>query len=470
MQTSEKFWVVERDGNQKIKNIIIDELRLIEFLNGSGYLKYYVGSNLQSILIYNNGGIIEECSTSKIQDYLLKTAKDQSIWQLESTEKRLLEAELIHKRSSLFTHKYFSNLRVMKKPMIKDGVDYSLIPFKNGILKIEKDIIQLLDYNDYHFNIWKDQVIDKNFEFNEGESDFEKFAKNISGTNDKRFESLQSAIGYLVYSFKNSSIQKAIVFSDEVINIYGEPEGRTGKTLIGKAISQVRNIAEFDGKSFSTKAGFAFQKVTPSTQILFFNDVVHNFNIEQLFTVISDGIEINKKFKDPITIPYQDSPKVLITTNYSVLGRSASYRDRMFEIALVPYYSDTHKPIDDFGKPFFSNEWDSKDWNKFYSFIVRSVQLFLKKGLLSFENEMIQKKKNLQEFGVELYEYFNIIKPRINYYKKDLYDGFRNYTENRIQIPQITFTKRLQQYAESKGWEIETHESNGKSFIEFKER
>jgi phage/plasmid-associated DNA primase len=77
-----------------------------------------------------------------------------------------------------------------------------------------------------------------------------------------------------------------------------------------------------------------------------------------LFSIITDGITIEQKNKDEIHISYNESPKVVISTNFSISGVDDSTLDRQFIIEFSDYYNKAHRPVDDFGKPFFGS------WNR----------------------------------------------------------------------------------------------------------
>ena len=67
-------------------------------------------------------------------------------------------------------------------------------------------------------------------------------------------------------------------------------------------------------------------------------------------------MELKKKYKDNLFIPFEKSPKIALTTNYTINGESGSYRRRKFEFEVAPTYSAGFSPRDKFGGNFFE-EW-----------------------------------------------------------------------------------------------------------------
>lgn len=92
------------------------------------------------------------------------------------------------------------------------------------------------------------------------------------------------------------------------------------------------------------------------------------------------------KGKQAFQIEFEESPKFLITTNWLVRydENDASTNARFVEYKIKPYYNQTNTPVDEFGKLFF-DDWDSVEWNKFYSYIFRCVHLFLNRGLIKIK-------------------------------------------------------------------------------------
>lgn len=129
---------------------------------------------------------------------------------------------------------------------------------------------------------------------------------NICREDVERFNSLRSAIGYLLHTYKDVALTKAIVFIDEVMS--DGANGRSCKSLVGVAISKIRKTLRIGARNFNFKNTFAFQAVTLDTAIIEFNDAEKKFPFDRLFTVITDGISVEKKNKDQITISFAESP------------------------------------------------------------------------------------------------------------------------------------------------------------------
>jgi hypothetical protein len=175
------------------------------------------------------------------------------------------------------------------------------------------------------------------------------------------------------------------VINDEVIS--NNPQGGTGKGIFVNAIGKMKNLVTLDGKSFSFEKSFPYQLISTDTQVLTFDDVKKKFDFERLFSVVTEGITVEKKNRDAFKIPFEASPKIVITTNYAIKGTGNSFERRKWEIEFTNYYSKDYTPEDEFGRLLFS-DWDEDEWLRFDNYMISCLQLYLKKGFIksSFTN------------------------------------------------------------------------------------
>jgi hypothetical protein len=308
------------------------------------------------------------------------------------------------------TQKYFKDdyLNILSESNIffkEDTIDTGYIYFRNAAVKVTNDNIELIDYLELDGFVWKKHIIDFDFKITDNVNcDFSKFIELISNKNSDKVNSITSTIGYLMHSFKTSANNKAIILNDETIS--ENPNGGSGKGIFWNALSKVKRVSDINGKSFSFEKSFPYQTVSADTQILVFDDVQKNFKFENLFSVITEGITLEKKNKDAIKIPVSRSPKIIITTNYTVGGVGGSFERRKWEIEFSSYFSHKHTPLNEFGRMFF-DEWNNKEWLNFYNYMVKCMQMYLVNGLVSYEYVNLEIRKYIKETSFEFYEWAN---------------------------------------------------------------
>ena len=163
-----------------------------------------------------------------------------------------------------------------------------------------------------------------------------------------------SAIGYLLMQAKDKSVTKAVVAMDGKQSEVGKSNGRTGKSLVGDALSLIIPSVYIPGKAKDMEGdSFLWTEITDKTRMVFIDDVRVNFNFEFLFPNITGDWKVNYKGGGRITIPFSQSPKIYIPTNHALNGRGSSFTARKWLIAFSDYYNENRQPIHDFGCLFF---------------------------------------------------------------------------------------------------------------------
>ncbi len=452
-----KFWVRE---NEKIK---ISRIRFKKFLESEGFCKYKIESNHLFVRVENN--IVEEIDSIDVKEFVMNYLERMATEEFEGTNRNEIIEALIKSANQLFTQQFLEFLITRNIEFNKDTFDTGYFYFKNGFVEVSISRIDFHNYKNINKHIWKKQIIDRNFVESSRRSVFEDFLFNVCRSEVKRYEALKSAIGYLLHTYKDPSITKSIVFIDEKLS--DGAFGRSGKGLVIKSISKVRNVVVEDGRNFNPSKNFAFQRVKANTNIIGFEDIREKFPFERLFSIITDGITIERKNKDEIHIGYSESPKVVISTNFSISGVDDSTMDRQFIIEFSDYYNKTHRPVHDFGKPFFGS-WTDDEWSDFDNFMIGCLQLYLKKGLVTYEFINLDKKKMIDETCQEFVEFAeDIIGIGKEYEKKELYESFKKEYEDFDKLTQSKFTRWLKVWGKVKNYEVQESKSGGKRNIRF---
>jgi len=343
---------------------------------------------------------------------------------------------------------------------IADTKDSAYLYYKNCAVKIMKDSILTIDYVDLGGYVWKDHVIDRNFNICEvtGDCDFRKFIGNINGGDESRIKTMESTIGFLQHGYKNLSFCPAVILNDEVIS--DNPEGGTGKGLVMNALSNMKKLVVIDGKSFNFEKSFPYQLVSADTQILCFDDVKKHFDFERLFSVITEGLTLEKKNKDAIKIPFNKSPKVAITTNYAIKGAGNSFARRKWELELHQYYTMSFTPRDDFGKMMFG-DWNDDDWCEFDNYMIGCLRFYLANGLVKSKFVNLKIRQLSAETCHEFIEWVGlvdsndrstILPTNVRLYKNELYNNFVDEypdygARGKMTISRTKFYKWLVAYA-----------------------
>ena len=113
----------------------------------------------------------------------------------------------------MFSENFLTLLDNIDLLLLKDTKNASYLAFQNGVLKVTKDKIELIDYIDVDGYIWKRQILERDFVFSDNtENDYKKFIYNIS---NKEPFAIESALGYLLSTYKNKRDNKAVILNAE---------------------------------------------------------------------------------------------------------------------------------------------------------------------------------------------------------------------------------------------------------------
>lgn len=451
------FWYKNKGGG-----IEINEGLLVEFLSQLGFAGYYLSRNraVEPQYVYKTGNIIEPIIPIRVHEETIRRIASGAIDEnlLPGKYRSFLITKLI-KTNCVVKKEVLTILPELDKPLISDTKDIAYFFFRNTVVRVTRDVIQLLPFDAFEGYVWKSQIVDRDFVLVNYEevvrnSEYYQFFKNITSlktgdkweSNEERFNNLITIQGYLLHCYKNRANPRAVILMDS--SDRGEPDGRTGKGLIVEGIGKIRKMIKEDGKSFQDENRFKFSLITPDTKILFLDDVRTKFNFENFFSAISEGIMVEPKFVNKFFIPFENSPKIVISTNYAVLGRGASHEARRYEFPLSTYYNEKHTPINDFHHLFF-DEWELYQWSLFDNLMMHSVSKYLEKGVINSDVIIIKYKKLVAETSESFARWANVysIKPEVHHNKGILFEEFGKYCENGPDCDQMAFTKYLKKWA-----------------------
>lgn len=452
--TLDDFWEFTKKGG-----VIINSYNFKIWLESYGFYKYYPEGSDGFIFVRVINNLIENTSEEKIKDFVLNTL-------LTLQEFKVYE----HMASSTrYFKEDFLNILDSKEIVFKDDTqDDAYIYFRNAAVRVTKSNIEVIDYLNLDGFVWRKHIIEDDFERTDfKECDYEKFILLVSSSDLQRKLSLETTIGYLMHSYKKSANNKAIILNDETIS--DNPNGGSGKGIFWNALSKVKRVSDINGKGFSFDKTFPYQTVSADTQILVFDDVQKNFKFENLFSVITEGITLEKKNKDAIKIPVSKSPKIIITTNYTIGGVGGSFERRKWELEFSSYFSAKHTPLAEFGKMLF-DEWDRKEWLMFYNYMLHCLQLYLKKGLVKHDFQNLETRKFIKETSFEFYEWVNEednIQHNVRIYKTTLFDRFlEEYPDYKKWLSQKKFWQWVDVYCQHNKFDIEKGRDMSGRFIQ----
>jgi len=459
------FWSKSDKGKVSILHNLFKE-----FLTDNGYYKFYPEGSKNFIFVRKISNIVNNATGNNIKDFVLKyletKVEDVSVWNHFADNVRY------------FKEDFLSMLPKIEINFIEDTEKEAYLFYKNVTVMVTEDDITTINYEDIQGWVWEDQMIKRDYvKKNVKTCDFKKFIGHISGNDSGRISSIESTIGFLLHGFKDSSECPAVILNDEVIS--DNPEGGTGKGIFAKAIGELKMMVGIDGKSFDFGKSFPYQTVSVDTQVLTFDDVKPGFDFERLFSLITEGLTLEKKNKDAIKVPFGRSPKIMITTNYAIRGGGESHERRKWELEFKQYYKRGHTPKDEFGRRLFDG-WDTAEYCLFDNYMIGNLKSYLKTGFVKSKFMNLKARKFIAETCHPFYEWMSQTdcmynQPGIELNSQTAYNSFTtDYTDygpkSKLTISKIKFNIWMSKYAVFKfGTEMENGRSADGKWIRYTE-
>ena len=458
----EDYWTFDEKGKFKLS-----PHKYKFWLENNNFSKFFPTESKTFTFIQIDQNKVEETNEKRIKDFVLKCL-------IERKDIGYMPYDSMASSTKAFSVDFLSLLDSADIKIKEDTQDEIFIYYRNCIVRITKDTFETIDYLDVDGYVWKNQIIDRDFKLTDHhKSEYRSFVWYISGEDRQKYNTFKSVIGYLMHSFKTSANNKAVILNDSVIS--ENPNGGSGKGLFCNALSHLKKVSSIDGKTFDFNKSFPYQTVSTDCQLLVFDDVKKNFDFERLFSLITEGITIEYKGQDAIKLPVQKSPKIIITTNYTVGGVGGSFERRKFEIELSSYFNSQNTPLMKFGKLLF-DEWNDEEWSRFDNYMIQCAQYYLNNGLVKADFDNIETRKFIKNTSFEFYEWTKTheafgFNQRLA--KREKYNELlEEYPDLKKWLSQKKFKQWLEEYCRFYGHEYKegNHPGIGRYFEVFNEK
>jgi hypothetical protein len=476
-----------------VERIDLNRVDFSDFLFDEGFHLLPTGKDGYQ-MCHSGGGIIKPVDAHAVKQYVLKWCRSH---QLRDVEEMLRKGQ-----KQYFAQNELDSLPYKDVEVKKDTKEQSFFYFKNCWVSVTENEIKTHDYSELTEYIWEGNKIDKDFtlEFEPVEDttghitpavmscEFAKFIyffgynpKNDEEkdfepeTINERFWSIATSYGFLLDSYKHPAERKGIFAIDHKIGDKGEQNGRTGKSIIPQATKYLKKTITINGKNFKADYQFKYEPITRDAQIVNFNDMQRNFDVEQIFEVIADDYSVIRRSNGYVDFTYYESPKVFYSTNFTPNGEGSSYAGRMHVIEASDYFSDKHSPYAEFNHSLFT-DWDPAEWNRFFNFSLQCVQALKTVGLVAYPKSNFDMRKLIGSVVPEFIDFMDVhenCQRNTRVEKIELLEKFNTSMYVSLygqKLKPHTFHKWVKQYAKNKMLQFNPHKngsfdkSNGKEY------
>lgn len=459
----------------------------INLLEEMGYYKRYREGTNNYIFIHVQNGIMQPVTIEqmKARVYAALKMKEDPLkveWNgasAEFTHGAVMDIFSINYHN-IFCAIFCELLPEYKVPELRDTKENAFFLFRNNIVKVSKEGIDLLPYNALkNFCVWRSHILTHDYNYEEANEDntkYIKFIHNVCNNEIDRINAAYSALGYVLHNYNHSSMGQAVILYDEKPTDLKNPQGRTGKGLFAQGPKQMREVASIDGKFFDENDKFRYQILNDTTQIVFIDDLKPQTPFTTFFSALSDGWTLEKKNEPQLKIPPEKSPKLMFASNSVLGGNGSSDRSRQFILEFSDHYSKkikngTETPIIDEHGIFFDRKvWDVHEWNRFFTFMLQCVQCYLIDGLKPYATHNVGVNSLIQRCGEDFADWVQLknFQLEIEYKTADIFNEYKaTYYGENADYSQRSFTNNLGKYAAIKSWKMKPSRSNGVCFFKF---
>lgn len=450
------FWYYEKGKDKKgeeTQKLKIDKLQLVKFIQSHGFFKTKINDEFEFVRVENN--VAEIVNTTDIKDFVLTYIRE-----LKGLERLEVESAIVNGARVYFAKDMLECVETKPLNQHKDDLRTSYIYFRNCFIEATAGGYTVKNYSELDGIIWKTDIIDRDFkkvspdvwsQCNEA-----KFLKNISnfGSPQERFGSFQTVLGYYLHRYLKVDPKAVILLDESIPKSEIEANGRTGKGILVQFIAAIRNVVKEDALRINERNRFSFQKIRHNTDVFFIDEIPAKFNFDILNSSITDGVEVEQKNRTS----YTQQIKLILATNKTIRGEGSTYRGRVYELELAPYYNDRHKPKDDFKIELLSPDYTPEQWNTFYNFMINCLVMYLEKDLLPYDRINTEIRKLIDSTSYHFVEFATDPNDGIipgDYHKEEFLFKYQTNVQEEREIKLHTFTKYLQAFCKYKGWRLE---------------
>lgn len=258
---------------------------------------------------------------------------------------------------------------------------------------IKKEIDTLPDTEKYRVIYHKRGFSFMEYLFNTGKVYWRKVEVGLPLTEEEEkeqnlhFISKAMVLGYLLDKYKEQSKAYAVFCMELEQSEVGDHLGGTGKSLFASSIKALRKQVYIDGYNINPQKGeFLLQGVERGiTDNVFLDDLSKQVDLHKFMPMITGDMVVNPKYVAAFTIDYDESPKVIFTSNHAINGFDASLRRRTWFCGFSDYYHaedmqrglKERSPFTEFGKNLIKDYTDD-EMNQMYNFLFNCLAVWMK--------------------------------------------------------------------------------------------
>lgn len=234
-------------------------------------------------------------------------------------------------------------------------------------------------------------------------------------------------LGYLAAQYKNQGKPWIVFLQDTKISEIGKSSGRSGKSLVSQALKYVRQHFYIEGRNLDDKNQFQFiyDGLTEFHDVIEVDDLAEFGNFTFFYTQTTGNRTVNSKHTSPFVLNYEDSGKMIISSNFELPNTDSSTMARLLNCGVSDYYhemtkfndyKETRSPLSKFGRQLYT-DFTEDEWIEFYNFIAYCIQLQMRFDKIQPPMENLERRQLRREMSEGLGREENFLKWADDYFQ-----------------------------------------------------
>lgn len=480
-----QFWyeVTVNEGKETERiETRIDYGLFLEFLQQNGFGLLCQDDQVRIVRRINN--IVS--NTVEVRNLNL-TIKQFVLSYLARIKQKVVREILLRQHGTFFSTAFLTALKPIDIAFYRDTRHACTLFFQNGFVEVRRNgdgvKVEFKSYADLTECIWESYVQPRTYcgvyhpttlADDQQPSVFQRFFSLISteftGRDDSyepgvsNLKAFQYTFGYLVHHDKDPANARAVVCVDNNAE-RGDANGRRGKSLFCEALKKLRKVSVEDGRTLKTDDNqFLFQTLDLDSQVLLVDDVKPNFDFAVFYNAISGDLALEKKRGQRLMMGFLNSPKIVMTTNYAMLGNGDSHIGRWYVLPFTNYFSAAYTPLHEFQQRFFV-DWDDAEWHRFDDFAIACLTVYFEAAEPILANlHTYQESKLKAAIPAELLDYLETYLHALPYEvpKKTFFADFKALYPIYEKSTQNWFSTKVSTYCKLRGVSLNAGAKDGR--------
>jgi hypothetical protein len=314
----------------------------------------------------------------------------------------LVKEPVVEVKAAAEFQELLNKLRAAKTDQERDNINAEISQFpdleKFNLNTNEPDFIFVRFLKDLARIHWR-----KELEHNESLTKLEEKEQELA------FINILFILGYHCSQYKDKAKPWLTFLQDMKISQIGQSSGRSGKSLLSMAVKFVRTAFYIGGRKLDDKNQYQFiyDGLTEFHDFIEVDDFAEFGNFDYFYTQISGNREINPKNLAPYVLKYEDSGKMLMSSNFEPANTHNSTIARMLYCGVSDFYHErtkyndyreTRTPLNRFGRRLY-DDFTSQEWNLFYNLIANAIQLYMRFDKIQPPMENLEKRQARREMA-----------------------------------------------------------------------